>query len=211
MIGHRPLGQEESTPLGEPLTLIVAQTAPGNKVMNVGMIDQGAAPGVEDTEHPQSRTQSLGVAGQILQGAGAGFKQKAVTELGTGADPLTQGFGHREGDQEVAGGQEQLGVVIQPGLGVLHSATRTMPVVAGMIGIVVGLTVRAPVEGAASGGGAATENLRQDLTLTDGHGRAEALQINRPPTEQEFMELNRFAHARRRGRAHGRAYRSAMN
>jgi len=211
MIGHRPLGQEKSTPVGEPLTLIVAQTASGNEVMNVGMIDQSAAPGVENTEHPQCRPQSIGVPGQILQGAGAGFKEKTIPQGGMGTNPLTQGLGHREGDQEIARGQEQLGMMIQPGLGILLTATGTMPVIAGMIGIVVSLTVRAPVKTAPTGGGAATENLGQDLTLTDGHGRAKGLQINRPPTEQELMELNRFAHARRRGRAHGRGYRSAMN
>ena len=211
MIGHWPLGQEELTPLGEPLTLIVAQTAPGDEVMNVRVIDQSAAPGVKDAEHPECRPQSLWVAGQILQGTGAGFKEKTIPQAGMGTNPLAQRFWHREGDQEVTGGQEQLGMMIQPSLGVLLTATGTMPVVAGMIGVVVDLTVRAPVEGASSGGSAATENLGQDLTLTNGHGGAKALQINRPPTEQKLMELDRLAHARHRGRAHGRGYRSAMN
>ena len=102
--------------------------------MNVGMKDQGAAPGVEDAEHPQLRAQAFGIAGQILESLGTGSEEQIEAQLGMGADPGAQIVGQGEGDQEIGNGPEQAGLLAgQPILGVGGAAERTMAVVAGVL------------------------------------------------------------------------------
>ena len=102
--------------------------------MNVGMKDQGAAPGVEDAEHPQLRAQAFGIAGQILKGLGTGGKEQIEPQLGMGADPGAQKIGQSKGEREVGDGQEQPGLLAgQPILGVGGAAKRAMAVVAGVL------------------------------------------------------------------------------
>ena len=49
----------------------------------MGVVDEGAAPGVEEAEHPQGSPEPLGVAGQILEGMSRGGKeaQRAWVEV----------------------------------------------------------------------------------------------------------------------------------
>jgi len=202
MIGQRSLVEEELVALGAPLSLIQTQSSGGDEVMDMRMIDQSAAPGVEDAQHSQSGSQPLGVGGQILQGPGTGVEENAITELGMRTNPVPQRIREGEGDEEVAGGQEQLSLFPEPGVGIGLSATRAMPIVTGVVGEVVCAAVGTDVEGSPSFGSLTTEDFPQDLTVTDGHGRVILLQISRCPTEQDFVEGNGLSHARHRGRDH---------
>ena len=204
MVGQGNLGQEEGLAFGIPLTLIGAQAAARDEIMDVGMIDESAAPGVEEAKHPQGGTQAFRVAGQVLQSAGTGGKEKGVANFGMGTEPGTQWIGQGEGDQEVRDGQEQLGMLLEPSLGVGLTALRTVAIVAGMEGVVVSAAIGAEIERAPLLGGATGEDLAQDLTLADGHGGAVTFQVGRTPTGQDLVERQRERHARRNGRRHGR-------
>src|SRR5712692_3595117 len=70
--------QEEFSVGRQPLALIQAQSAAGRQVMNMGMINEGAAPGVEDTEQGEGAAEVFGIGRQILQGLSAGLKQKVI-------------------------------------------------------------------------------------------------------------------------------------
>ena len=58
--------------------------------MDVGMEDEGAAPGVEHTQHAQLCAQASGIAGEILQCLGAGSKQEVQPDLLMRADEPAQ-------------------------------------------------------------------------------------------------------------------------
>ncbi len=204
MIGQRSFGEEELGAFGEPLALIWGEAAAGDEVVEVRMIDEGAAPGVEEGEHAEADAEAFGVGGQVLQSAGRGSKQEGIGELGMSTDPGAQRLRDGEGDQEIGNGQEQLGMVLEPGLGIGLAALGTVPVVAGVVGVVVNAAIRAKKERAPLGGGATGEDLVQDLALTGGHGRAVPVQVSGSPTDQHLMEGQGLCQARRRRRAHGR-------
>ena len=121
----------------DPGASIQAQAAAWNQIMNVGMKDQGARPGVEHAQHAQLRSQAFGIGRQVLQGLGAGGKEQVQADAQMRADEKPEGFGHREGDQEVRDRKEQtLLLALEPILGVSLAALRTMPIVAGMVAVV---------------------------------------------------------------------------
>lgn len=196
---------EELGAAGNPLALIEAQAAGGDQVVHVGMVDEGAAPGVEDAEHAQGGTQALGVAGQILERLSRGGKEEVQAQLRVRAHPGAQGFGHRERDQEVGDREQQAGVVDQPGVGVGLAALGTMAVIAGVVGVMERAAVRASVEFAAQSGSATGKEPFEHLALTPGHGGAEPFQVSWPPVLEQLVETDRVtAGPRRTGPRHGR-------
>ena len=100
-------GQEEFSFGADPLALVLAQSSAGDQIMNMGVIDQGAAPGVEDAEHGQGGTHPFWVVRQILQGLGAGLEQELVADLGMRAHPSAQWLRQGESHQEIGGRQQQ--------------------------------------------------------------------------------------------------------
>ena len=163
-----------------PLAAIGAESAARDEIVDVGMEDQRAAPGVEHAQHAQLGAESARVGGQILEGLGAASKEQIQRDLQLRADEPTQRLGHGEGDQEVGRGQKQaLALALQPGVGVGLAAERTVPVVAGMITVVKAVTVGAGEEFSAQGRGAAGQDRVQDLSLPGRHGGAEAPEVIR--------------------------------
>jgi hypothetical protein len=196
VLSQGSFGEEELVAGGDPGALVGAEAAAGQQIMDVGMVDEGAGPGVEKTEQAQSGTQAFGVAAQILESLGAGGEEERVTQLGMGTDPAAQGIREGKGDQEIRDGQEELGLMSQPGLGVGLTALGAMAIVAGMVGVVVGVTVGAGEERASQSRGAAVEDGLQNLPLAGGHGLAETLQVGWSVLDQELMETQSAKPAR---------------
>ncbi len=94
-------GQEVVGPSRDPLPPVSGEAAAGNQIVDMRMIDQGARPGVEHTEHPQLGAQVFGVAGQILQGLSAAGKEQVQGDLLVRADEVAQWFRDGKGHQEV--------------------------------------------------------------------------------------------------------------
>jgi hypothetical protein len=67
--------QEEPGAGSSPLALVQAQAAAGNQAMDVGMVFEGAGPGVEDGQQAQGGAEAPGVLGQVLEGLGAGAQE----------------------------------------------------------------------------------------------------------------------------------------
>jgi len=179
-----------------PAASVGAQSAAGDEVMDVGMEDECAAPGVEDAQHAQLGAQAFGVAGEVLQGLGAGGKQEVQPGLELRADEHSQFLRHRKGDQEVGHGeQEPLALAFQPGVSVGLAALGTVAVVAGMILVVKARTVRTLEEFPAQGRGAAGEGLAQDLPVPNRHGRAKTLPVRRSCPLDQLMNREAFTTA----------------
>jgi hypothetical protein len=188
-IGQGAVVEQEVVFGGKPLAAVGTQAAAGHQVVNVGMEDEGAAPGVEHAQHAQLGAQAPGVGGQLLQGLGAGGKEQVQRNLEMGADEHPQRFGQGEGDQEVRGGQkESLLLALEPGVGVGLAAERTVPVVAGVITVVKAVAVGAGQEFSAPGRGAAGQDRVQHLSLPRRHGGAEAPEIIRRQAPEPLMD-----------------------
>ena len=173
VIAQRSVMEEELGAGGHPLATVRAEAAGGNEIMDMGMENEGASPSVQDPKHAQLSTETAGMAGQILQSLGSGGKEEIEGDLQMGPDEEAQLLGHGEGDQEVGHGQQEAGALsLEPGVGVGLAALRTVPVVAGMIAVMKAWTVRTLEELAAQSGGAAGQDLFQDLPLPPRHGRA---------------------------------------
>jgi len=161
-----------------PAAAIGAQAATGNQIMNMRMIDERARPRMEDAEHAQLGADPPGIGRQVLQRLGTGGKEQIQRDLLVRSDKIAQLFGHSEGHEKIRHGQEQAPTLaLQPLVGVGLPAQRAMPVIAGMIAVVKGRTVRTLEEFAAQRRGAAGQDLAQDLPVPLGHGRAKAFPV----------------------------------
>src|SRR5437867_1531052 len=74
---------------GYPLALVEAQTAARRQIVNVGMINEGATPGVQDTQQAQRSSETPGIGGQVLQGLGTGIKEQVIAGFGMRTHPVT--------------------------------------------------------------------------------------------------------------------------
>ena len=190
---------------GHPGALVPTQPAAGHQEVDVRMMDQGAAPGVQHAQHAQRGAEALGVLRQVLQRARAGGEERVVARGRMAAQPGPQGLGHGEGHQEVGPRQEQRFVGRQPRVGVGGAAARAMPVIAGMVAVVPAPAVPTAKHFAAARRGAAGEDRVQDLTVARRQRRREARTIGRSPLDQHLMHGEAFAAAARNGgRGHER-------
>ena len=124
---------------GDPLAAVPAEAAAGDEIMNVGMEDEGARPGVEHAQYSELRAESLGMGGQILQGFGGERKEEVQRQLLMRTEKPPQWFRNGEGHQEVRCGQEQPGALaLEPGVGIGLTALGTVTVIAGMIAVFKG-------------------------------------------------------------------------
>ena len=107
VIAQGSMVEEELTPGRHPGTAIPAEPAARDQVMDVGMKDEGAAPGVEHPQHAQLCAEPARVGGQILESLGTGGKEQVQADLWMGSDEAAQFLRHSEGEQEVRDRQEQ--------------------------------------------------------------------------------------------------------
>ena len=88
--------------------------------MHVRVIVQRPAPGVQDAEEAEAiRADELRVGRQGAQRLAGGLEQRGVDHALVAASDLAQLRRQREGDQEVGARQQAIGLVLEPGLGLL--------------------------------------------------------------------------------------------
>jgi hypothetical protein len=172
-----------------PLASVQTKPAAGDQVMDVGMKNECARPGVQHAQHAQLRAQPSGIGRQILQPSGAGGKEQIEHDLLVATDQPPQGLRHGEGHQKIRHGQEQpFFLALEPVGGVALPALRTMPVVAGMIAVGKARTVRALKELSPQSLGPAREDFLQNLPVPAGHGRPETFQVSRGQLSEPLMD-----------------------
>ena len=184
--------QEELGIGRDPGSSVGAQASAGHQIVNVGMKDERTRPGMQHAQHCQIGSQSAGVARQFLHGLSTAPKEQVQGDLLVGADKPAQGFGHREGEQEVGRGQEQPPLLaFEPGIRVGLATLRAVPVVARVITIVKARAVRTLEELSTHSGAATGHDLFQDLPVPLRHGRSKALAVIRRQLSEQL--LNRQA------------------
>jgi len=119
---------------GDPAGAVRGEAAGGNQEVHVGMMVQGASPGVQDGQDTDAGAEELGVPGQGHEGVGRGVHQHGVQDPLVGAHDPVECRGQGEDEVEVTYGQEFLLSVAQPTSGVRTVAFGAGTVSAGVVG-----------------------------------------------------------------------------
>ena len=116
-----------------PCRAVLGEATARDKRVDLGVILQLSAPGMQDTSEPREvcPDEAL-ILGQPLKGRGRRLNQGVVREALMRADEGTQGFRDSEGEEEVRPWELCVQVVLEPLLGCMRLALRTVAVATGM-------------------------------------------------------------------------------
>ena len=183
---HREI---EPGPGRMPAPVLVAQRPAHDDIVNVGVILQGASPGVQDPEQPGDvPADGLGVGGQQLDGSRRGREQRPVADLLMPTQEGAQRLGHGEGEHEVLAGQLARAVPLQPFMARALLTARTVAVAAGAMDHVPLPAPVTHVQGRPRGLGMAVGDRSHDALVGLGHGRSEPVEVGRPVRAKELLE-----------------------
>jgi hypothetical protein len=79
---------------GYPLLSFQVHSTGGDQAVDMRMIVQGTAPGMQDTEYSDEPSHVMGIGGQFYQGLGSGFDQDIVKFALSAAKKRTQFLRH---------------------------------------------------------------------------------------------------------------------
>ena len=182
-------GQEEAGLAGDPARSVRRQAAAGNDDVDVRMVGQRRAPGVQHGGEADARAQMLRVGGDRGQRLGGGPEQEVVdgglVVERDGADRRRQGE-----DDVIVGNRQQLRLAVfepLPRRGGL--ALRAMPVAAGIVGDAFVRAVLAALDMAAERGGPTGLDRRHDLQLGEAHVTGVGLAPRRPMGAKDVGDL----------------------
>ena len=129
----------------------------GNDEVDVGVVLDLAAPGVQDAGEAEFGAAVFGGA-DVLEGGGALAQEQRIESFGMAQAKAAEFLGQGEGDHEVGHGQQPGFLFGGPDLLVERAALRAGAVVATVIGVVLFRAAVALIESAAEGGRAARED-----------------------------------------------------
>jgi hypothetical protein len=147
--------EKETMVSREPGKSIGCQCASRDEIVNMGMIGEVAAPGVQDAEHADLSTQEARVKCQELGGCGGGTEEQFIEEGLVAASDWAQSGREGEGEHEVRDRQEQVLLGLEPLLGSVVLAFRAVAVAAGMVAVAQLVALGTGVELSAESVGAA--------------------------------------------------------
>jgi hypothetical protein len=111
---YDPYGDEEPFAAGYPAAVVRRETAPGDDPVEVGMIQEVLAPGMENADHPHLGAEMFGVLGEFRERLGGRVKKQVVQELRVHGNQGIQFGGEGEDHMEVFNGQEVLMASLDP-------------------------------------------------------------------------------------------------
>ena len=181
--------QEEAGLAGDPARPVRRQAAAGNDDVDVRMVGQRRAPGVEHGGEADARAQMLRIGGDGGQRLGGGPEQEVVDGglvlERDGADRGRQGE-----DDVVVGNRQQLGLaVFEPSPRRRGLALRAMPIAAGIVGDAFVRAVLAALDVSAERGRATGLDRRHDLQLGEAHVTGVGLSPRRPVGAKDVGDL----------------------
>ena len=116
---------------GQPLGAVFGETATWDDVVDMGMVLELSAPGMEDTgKTGELRTDEALLFGEAFDGLRRGFEQGLVGDVLMRTDKWAQGLRDSEGDEEVGSWELFFKLVMEPLLGFMMLTLRTMAVAA---------------------------------------------------------------------------------
>jgi hypothetical protein len=134
---EHPHRQEEPRPASDPALAIGCKSAARNDAVNVRMVRQRRAPGVQHQRGADAGTKVLGIGGDPDQRLGRHVEQQAVDH----GLVLVRDVGDRRRQREhhvVILHRQQIGLArVEPALGRAALALRAMPVASGVVGDLV--------------------------------------------------------------------------
>lgn len=130
--GHHGEEKVSRVPGRDP-TSVGVHSAAGDQVVDVGMKDQLLAPGVEDPDEPDLRSQPLRITGKALERLGRVVEEQAVEEPAIPGKEQAQFGGDGEDGVIIADGQEAVLLGFQPLPAFVALALRAVPVAAGVV------------------------------------------------------------------------------
>lgn len=147
--GERTVVDEEAFPGGAVEGLVFGmEGGGGNDQVDMGMVLDLPAPGVQDAGEAELGPAGLGGA-DVLKGGGALAEDERIEDFRMDEAEAAQFFGEGEGDHEVGHGQEPGFLFGGPDLLVERAAPGTGAVVAAVVGVVFCLASAALIEPAA--------------------------------------------------------------
>ena len=199
--GEHAHGQEEAGLAGDPARPVRRQAAAGNDDVDVRMVGQRRAPGVEDGGEADARAQMLRVGGDRGQGLGGGSEQEVVDGRlvleRDGADRSRQGE-----DDVIVGNRQKLCLALgQPLPGRRALALRAVTVAAGVVGDPFVRAVLATLDMSAERRGPATLDRRHRLQLAEAHVAGVGLAPRRPMGAKDIGDLRTAIRGPRQGTA----------
>ena len=159
--------QEEAGPAGDPARSVGRQAAAGNDDVDMRMMGQRRAPGVQDGGEADARAQMLGIGGDGGQRLGGGPEQEVVD--GGLVVERDGGDRRRQGEDDVVvGDRQQLGLAFGEPLPRRRALTlRAVPIAAGVVGDAFMRAVLAALDVSAERGSATGLDRRHDLQLCE--------------------------------------------
>jgi hypothetical protein len=91
-------GQEEAGPTRLPGASVLGQAPGGDHAVDMGVMDQSLAPGVENDEEADLSAEVARVGGNVLKRPGCRAQEKGVDEVGAVQGERRQGLGQCEDD-----------------------------------------------------------------------------------------------------------------
>src|SRR5215472_335091 len=172
-------GQQESGAAGDPAGVIQRESARRNQAVQVRMMTQLLAPGMEHGEETDASAETMSIGGDLHQGLRYSAEQPVINQTLVSECNCCHGFGQGEDNVRVGYGQQRGSLTRQPAIARRGLTLWAMAIAAGAIGhglIAAGIAAF-PI--AAEGGSTTATDVAQDLVLLAGDNTA--------PTSKELL------------------------
>ncbi len=160
----------------------------GDDEVDVGMVLDLPAPGVEDAGEAEFGSVGLGGA-DVLEGGGALAEEEWIEDFGMEEAEVAQFLRQGEGDHEVGHGEEPGFLFGGPDLLVEGAALGAAAVVATVVGVVLFLAAVALIESPAEGGCAAREDAPHGPVVVGGEGVPVGMGVVFPMRTEQVCEV----------------------
>jgi hypothetical protein len=146
------------------------------------------SPGVEDCEETDGGgAEESRVGGELLQCSVGTGEDGGIAGTLVAADEALEGFGERNGDEEVVTRQEFLELFVEPLFGFVELACRTVAVAAGAGKDMVGTALITSVNGGAVGAAATVLESVDDLFVFRGHTISVPMEVLGSVGSEDFL------------------------
>ena len=187
-----PDREEEIVAAGYPVGTVGCQATARDDAVEMGMVHQGLAPGVQHGDEADSSAEMLRVGGDGPEGSCGGSEQGAVDFALVVQRQRRQLCRQGEDDVEIGDRQQILAAVFQPLGALLRLALRTVAIAAGVVRYAYFTTAIAGIDVAAKLGGTTGCEIAQDALPGLRHPQARHATIGSGQGTDDVGDLERW-------------------
>jgi hypothetical protein len=182
-------GEEEVEVGGVPGMVLGGDGASWNDIVDVGVVVELTAPGVEDTEEAwEISSEVLGISSQGGHGLGRGCEHGTVGCALVAADEGVELLGSGESEQEVVPWHLPLHLIMEPLLGLAVLAGGAVAVSAGAEVEMRFSTALTLIEGGSEGLGSTVDDSADDLEMVPWDGILEPVHVGLPIGAEDIVD-----------------------